>query len=320
MKPSDITHNAYLTTEAAVAATLALAHRDPAAVHILHEDAGMPPILVGPRAIHLESLERFNPTPHRPEIHVALHSARDLHAYTLAQTVRNSSEVAAVEAGAIDRDTPAIFADRDTMTLQAYMDYHHAGSPRWLNHTAKVQFKHSHQFKRWQEHNNKHLTQEQFALFIDEMLADFLTPSGAEMISFATCLSTHSDTEFKSSTRLATGESELIFTDKRNGDVSTAVVEEFTIGIPIWQGDEKTTAISAKLFHRIIDVRDSSGNLTGAKSLRFWFHLRHLERIIDVLFAEEVAYLRTAFEGIAPIYNGTPPAMPKALPLESEDD
>lgn len=57
------------------------------------------------------------------------------------------------------------------------------------------------------------------------------------------------------------------------------------------------------------------GNSTGTKSLRFWFALRHLDEIIDKLFEEEVTFLRTAFENIAPIYSGTAPTAPEPLSL-----
>lgn len=302
MKPSDLLHNSTLQTEAAVIAALALAHRNPADVRFESATNERPALLLAPPDMHIRSLERFCATPRRPEIHISLDSAKDLHAYVIAQTVRDADP---------HSDNPIIFASRDKQLIKAYLDYHHAEEPRWLNHTAEVQYRQSHQFKKWNENNNKHLTQEQFALFIDEMLADFSSPTGAEMLSFATCLSTHSEQTFKASTRLATGETELVFTDARKGDISTTVIDEFEIGIPIWQNGVKV-AITAKLFHRVTDVRDSTGNLTGAKTLKFWYHLRHLERIIDTLFAEEIAFLNTAFNGIAPIYSGTPPETPEA--------
>ena len=165
MKPNEIIHNSELKTESAVAAALALAHRDPSQARITEErDDYLPPFLIAPQDITLKTLEHFMPHPLRPEIHIALHTARDLHAYVIAQTVR----VAAPHS-----DNPVIFASRDKQLIKAYLDYHHADKPRWLNHTAEVQYRQSHQFKRWNENNNKHLTQEQFALFIDEIRGSY---------------------------------------------------------------------------------------------------------------------------------------------------
>jgi uncharacterized protein YfdQ (DUF2303 family) len=311
MKSTDILHNANLQTEAAVTAALALAHRDPESTRVI-DNPHLPPVLIAQDQLNIVSLERFAPRPLRPEIHIALHTARDLHSYVIAQTVRNSTDNGIL---APNPDQPVIFADRDTMTIKAFLDYHHAGSDaRWLNHTAKVAFKNSHQFDRWKKVNGQQMTQEQFALFLDEVINDITAPSGAEVLSFAENLEATSTQVFKAAVKLASGETNYTFTDARDGDISTAIIDRFTIGIPIWQGGEKV-AIEARLFHRIVDNKDKDGNANGTKSLRFWFTLRHLDEIIDALFAEEVAFLRTAFENVAPIYSGTPPTKPETLPL-----
>lgn len=313
MNPSSFLQNKDLTTEAAVAAALALGYRDAEAARVI-TPSGMPSIFIGPRGIHVENLERFAATPHRPAIAVALDTARDLHAYVIAQTGKPKPQA---EASTGNNLNPVIFADREDMSLTAFLDYHHIGEPRWLDHTATVEFKDSHQFAKWKAANNKKMSQEAFALFIDEVINDFVKPSGAEMLSFATCIDAQSETTFKNAVTLATGETQLIWTDNRKGDVSTKIVEEFEIGIPIWQNGQPVK-ITAKLFHRIEDVRDSSGNLTGQKTLKFWFTLRHLDNILDALFAEEVAFLRTAFDAIAPIYAGKAPEAPKPHHISSE--
>lgn len=311
MNANDILLNSQLQTEAAVTASLALALRDPESTLIIN-NPHLPPTLVAQNQLNIVSLERFAPRPLRPEIHIALHTARDLHAYVIAQTVRNSTDNTPT---ITNPDQPVIFADRDTMTIKAFLDYHHAGNDaRWLNHTAKVAFKNSHQFDRWKKVNGQQMTQEQFALFLDEVINDITAPSGAEVLSFAENLEATSTQVFKAAVKLASGETNYTFTDARDGDISTAIIDRFTIGIPIWQGGEKV-AIEARLFHRIVDNKDKDGNANGTKSLRFWFTLRHLDEIIDALFAEEVAFLRTAFENVAPIYSGTPPTKPETLPL-----
>jgi uncharacterized protein YfdQ (DUF2303 family) len=322
MKAHDILHNATLQTEAAVTAGLALALRDPESTRVI-DNPHLPPVLVAQDQLTIVSLERFAPRPLRPEIHIALHTARDLHAYVIAQTVRPPSvtnlETSKLATGIRQLgdmpDQPVIFADRDTMTIKAFLDYHHAGNDaRWLNHTAKVAFKNSHQFERWKKVNGQQMTQEQFALFLDEVINDITAPSGAEVLSFAENLEATSTQVFKAAVKLASGETNYTFTDARDGDISTAIIDRFTIGIPIWQGGEKV-AIEARLFHRIVDNKDKDGAPNGTKSLRFWFTLRHLDEIIDTLFAEEVAFLRDAFENIAPIYSGTPPTKPETIPL-----
>jgi len=324
MKPTDILKPEN-QTEASVIAALALAMRDCDQARVLHTD-GLPPLLIAPTDITLKSLERFQSSPHSPATHIALHTARDLHAYVIAQTRRVGAGPTSLPEPAKElsfddlnqllsgQHHPVIFADRDKMLIKAFMDYHHANQPRWLNHTAALAFKNSHQFTRWKQVNGQQMTQEAFALFLDEVINDFQDPSGAEVLSFAENLEATSTQVFKAAVKLASGETNYTFTDSRDGDVSTKIIDRFTIGIPVWQGGEKV-AIEARLFHRIVDNKDKDGNATGTKSLRFWFTLRHLDEIIDRLFADEVDFLRTAFEHIAPIYAGTPPDEPKPLSI-----
>lgn len=286
---------------AAIVATLALDQRDPSKVRFEPASADRPALIMHQPDVKIRSLEHLAETPHRPIVEVALDSAKDLHAYINEHTD-------------IQDHHPVLFASRDKQSITAFLDYHTKDGPRWLNHTAQVQYRHSHQFKRWMEMNNKPMSQDAFSLFIDEMLLDFKEPPGADMMTFATHLEAYSDQAFKSSTKLATGETELVFTDSRRGDISTKVIEEFSIGVPIWMSG-KPVLITAKLFHRLVDNKDSAGNPTGTKSLRFWYVLRHIERIIDTLFAEEIEFLRTAFNGIATIYNGTAPQKPQPLSL-----
>lgn len=301
MNPSTLINDTENRDAAAIVAALALDQRDPSKVRFEPGTLDRPALIMFQPDVEIKSLEHLAESPHRPSIEVALDSAKDLHAYINEHTDTQDHH-------------PVIFASRENQSITAFLDYHTKDGPRWLNHTSKVQYRQSHQFKRWMELNNKQMKQEDFALFIDEMLQDFNTPTGAEMMSFATTLEAYSDQTFKSSTKLATGETELVFTDSRKGDMSTKIIEEFTIGIPIWMGGEPVK-ITAKLFHRLVDNKDGAGNPTGGKSLRFWYTLRHIERIIDVLFAAEVEFLRTAFNGIATIYNGTAPQKPQALSL-----
>lgn len=303
---------------AAVAAQLALQIQDPAKVRIEPPTENKPALLIRQPNVEVCSLEGFQPRPHRPEIRVSLDSARHLHAYVVAQAVLPpvGDNVGGVCTSPVDYDSPAIFACRDTQSIMAFIDYHHPASPRWLSHSASVKYQHSHQFQAWMAKNNKPFTQEEFVLFIDEMLQDFRNPNGAAMLSFASALDASTDQTFKSSVVTATGETSLIFTDKRKGDVETKLIDSFEIAIPIWQGSEVPVLITGKLFHRLVDVKDGAGNLTGTKALRFWYTLRNIERIIDKLFQEEVAFLQTAFQGIAPVYAGTAPTVPTTRSIQ----
>ncbi len=300
-------------SSAAIAASLALEMSNPENVRTLTAVPDHPALLISQPGLNLQSLERFSPSPHRTIAAVSLDTAKDLHAYVLAQTQLRPVGSAGTNEPAYHQ--PAIFASRKNQQLIAYLDYHHANSARWLDHTASVKYTYSTQFQKWLELNNKPMSQEAFALFIDEQLPDFKSPDGATMLSFASALEINSDQKFKSVSTLSSGVQQLVFTDDRKGDVSTPLVEKFEIAVPIWQGSQPVL-IEARLFHRLVDLKDSGGQPTGAKGLKFWYALRQVDRIIDQLFAEEVDFLRTAFNGIAPVYAGLPPSAPTPLPLK----
>lgn len=300
------------TAESAIAAKLAYKLGSQHIPQQVETSAG--PVLIIPTGLRALSLETHLAAPRRANAHIALYTASDLAAYVKAQTVKPINEVTEKLATGIipipqPTHHPVVFCDRETTSIVAILDYHQPHEARWLDHTAKITFKPSHQFKRWKEANGKRMSQDAFARFLDEVAKDIADPSSSLVVSFAENLEIYATTVFKSAIKASSGETTFTFTDERKGDVSTPVIEEFTLGIPLWQNGE-TVAIRARLFHRVIT--DTS---TGAKSLNFWFELRHLEEIADKLFEEEVASLKADLAGIADIYMGTPPAKPTTTPL-----
>lgn len=264
-------------------------------------------IPTGHRAAHLDHLES---APRRFNAHLSLFSAGDLARYVAEQTcTAKDDEVQPEKAAGKPKHRPVIFCDRSKTSIVAYLDYHNEHQPRWLDHTARVTYQPSHQFTRWKEKNGKRMKQDEFALFLDEVKKDIADPAAALVVDFAEKMEFFSNVAFKSSIKATSGETTLVFSDEKKGDVGTPVIEEFTLAIPFWQAGEPI-AIRARLFHRAVDTKDSAGAPTGAKHIVFWFELRHLEEIADTLFAEEVASLRKDLDGIATIYLGTPPSAP----------
>lgn len=302
--------------ESAVAAKLAFEIGREHKPQELQTSAG--PVLLVPTGLRAQFLEHHLPCPRRANAHIALYTAGDLAAYVKSQTVttvnpvNNVAEKACTGIVPISQTThhPVIFCDRETTSIVAILDYHKPFGASWLDHTAKITFKPSHQFKRWKDANGKRMSQDAFARFLDEVAKDIVDPASSLVVSFAENLEIYATTVFKSAIKASSGETTFTFTDERKGDISTPVIEEFTLGIPLWQNGE-VVAIRARLFHRV--VADPN---TGAKSLNFWFELRQLEEIADKLFDEEVASLKKDLTGIADIYMGTPPAKPTTTPLD----
>lgn len=294
--------------ESAVAAKLAFEIGREHKPQELQTSAG--PVLLVPTGLRAQLLEHHLASPRRANAHITLYTAADLAAYVKAQTVTGIDEV-----NKEPTHHPVVFCDRETTSIVALLDYHKPFAASWLDHTAKITFKLSHQFKRWKEANGKRMSQDAFARFLDEVAKDIATPASSLVVSFAENLEIYATTVFKSAIKTGTGETTLTFTDERKGDISTPVIEEFTLGIPLWQNGE-TVAIRAKLFHRVV----TDGNDPSKRVLNFWFELRHLEEIADKLFEEEVASLKKDLAGIADLYMGTPPAKPTTNSLAAEID
>jgi len=319
MKPESTSPIALNASDAAVAAEAAYLLGQNHQVKEITTSSGAKVLIIptGHRAAHLDHLEA---APRRFNAHLSLFTAGDLARYVAEQTcTAKDDEVHPEQAAGKPKHRPVIFCDRSATSIIAYLDYHNEHQPRWLDHTARVSYKPSHQFARWSKKNGVRMKQDDFALFLDEVKGDIADPASALVVDFAENMEMLSNVEFKSSIKVSSGESKLTFNDQKRGDVSTPVIEEFTLAIPFWQASDPV-AVRARLFHRAVDTRDNAGTPTGAKHLVFWFELRQLEEIADTLFAEEVASLRKDLEGIATIYLGTPPSAPTAQNIEVDID
>ena len=295
MQPSTLENT---QTEAGIVAALATETAKP-----FIETAGRQPVMITRDDQRIISLELQLQSPLRIKgTNPRFYSLRDLQTYLVGQVGKNAN--------------PVVFADRKTLSFVAFLDYHHQGAAagditeenhRWLDHTACLQYEHSLQFKRWKEKDGVKFTQSAFAEFLEDNLADIVAPSGSEVLSFAATLEATSTEVFKSSVKLSTGETKFTFTNERTGDQDTKIIDQIIIGIPLWERGEKVQ-ISAKLMHRLEEVKD-----TTSKQVKFWFKLRQLDAIIDTLWAEDIGFLRTSLQGIAPVYEGIPPVKPTPL-------
>lgn len=282
-------------TEAGIVAALALGHTK----HELIIQNGVP-ILLTPGSsggIDRKSLELLLNAPHRPSIHVKLATSKDLHAYLVKQSTKIPDDSAT-------SDNVVVFADRDKLTFHAFLDYHHqAEDHRWLNHSASVTYKESHQFGIWKGSDGEKMSQEEFAEFLDENVLDITDPTGSDVVSFASCLEARRTEVFKSSKNLANGEVQFNWSNESSGDAVTKFPTDMKIGIPIWTNGEKIQ-IPVKLFFRV-----SEGQLL------FWYKLRQLEAIIDTLWNDDVKFIAESLSNIGSVYQGLPPSVPTPQPV-----
>lgn len=143
-----------------------------------------------------------------------------------------------------------LIADYDTLSVVAFLDYHagnngdglddpeHSFSPGPCRHIASLCLRESEEFKRWAEMEDALHDQMAFAEFLDENAADIADPDPADFIEIARELEATQGVNFKSSTRLQTGERSLVYETETHVRGEMKVPTTFTLEIPLFQGEE----------------------------------------------------------------------------------
>lgn len=245
------------------------------------------PMLLTPETIKATSLEKWMAHPLRTQANTKLATQQDFVAYLKKHCV-----------------SPAIFADRKALKFHAIMAYHN-DVPEWLDHQATLVHERSQQLSTWVAKANVYMSQEAFAEFLDENLNDIMTPTPASVLDFVECLQCTRKETFRSAIKQTTGETSFVWTKENQAQESASILEDFTLGIPVWHRGE-AIAIGARLYHRISEVE-------GKAKLTFKYRLEHLERIIDKLWDEQIAALRTELADICPVYEGNAPQPPQPI-------
>lgn len=149
--------------------------------------------------------------------------------------------------------------------------------PAWRDHLAHFSPEFSEEWRRWSGANKKHLSQTEFATFIEDNLKDIAAPegsglpSGGAMLEMALSFEATQDMRFKSAIRLQNGGVNLSFV--QDDDAQTiqkmSVFERFAIGIPVfWNGD--AYQVDARLRYRVRDGK-----------LVFWFELIRSDKVLE---------------------------------------
>jgi len=121
--------------------------------------------------------------------------------------------------------------------------------PRWAEHSAEFIVTYSDRWKTWDDRNKQNMNQRQFAEFVEDNTADFVAPSGGEMLDIARTLHAEQSSNFKSGIRLENGDVSLAYEKTtvgkagQRGDLEIPSV--FQIQVPILEGEPA----------RLVDIR-----------------------------------------------------------------
>ena len=135
-----------------------------------------------------------------------------------------------------------IFADLNGRKFEAVIDYHEAtGAAHWGKHRVTLACAPTEDWNAWSGSNGKHLSQVEFARFIEDHIPNIAMPAGNELLLMATTLEAKKNVQFRSSTRLANGEHQFRYEETITGTAgsqsgSIQIPNEFVLGLEPFQG------------------------------------------------------------------------------------
>lgn len=182
-------------------------------------------------------------------------------------------------------DMGYIYADPDTRKITAvFNDQRSTESPGWRDHRAEFKAEYTTEFAKWLGKNHNQFTQNEFAEFIEDNMADITEPAATAMLEMATTIQAKTDINFSSAKRLQNGQVQLAYTesiDARAGaNGAMEIPKEFALGLRIFKSGDGYK-LKARLKYRL-----NSGNI------KFWYELDRPERAVEDAFSGYVDTLR----------------------------
>jgi uncharacterized protein YfdQ (DUF2303 family) len=192
-------------------------------------------------------------------------------------------------------------------TLTTVIDYHEkdAGNPAFGQHRIHYAFPVTEEFRAWMDADNKPMTQEAFAAFIENRIAEigdaadedaqysalfqtgFATP--ADMMMLSRGLEVNVKSAVKAQHRLASGEAQIVFTEEH--DTKITVPGLFMVSVPAFL-DADPVRLPARLRYRV-----NNGSVMWFYQLYRWKELLRAAILLDLEKVFEETQL-PIFEGI----------------------
>lgn len=183
-----------------------------------------------------------------------------------------------------DVDSTYIYADIDSRMLVAVLNDHSIGDNAGRrDFRAIYQAEYSREFANWLAKNGKQMDQEEFAIFLEDNIADIAPPapdtnepSGDTLLAVALTLQAKTEVDFKSSKRLDNGAVQLTYNEETTAragvDSSLEIPREFAIGLRLFKHGEGFK-IRARLKYRL-----------GSGKLKFWYELDRPQNAVEAAF------------------------------------
>jgi uncharacterized protein YfdQ (DUF2303 family) len=189
-----------------------------------------------------------------------------------------------VDQGAIDECY--IYAHPDSRTLVAVLNdfgQGNGGLPGWRDFRVSYTAELSREFASWFKNDRKPMDQEEFAVFLEDNVADISDPSGETMLQVALTLQAKTEVAFSSHRRLDNGQVQLTYSetiDARAGAGDIMIPREFSLGLRLFKNGDGYK-VRARLKYRL-----------GGGKVKFWYELDRVENAIEDAFKAYVDQAR----------------------------
>ena len=227
-------------------------------------DEGTKPYLILKDNQKVEDLERLLPHPVRKRDTVSIDRADSFIAYVKAHQITGATAIYQSTTSAGDLQFKAIIDDHETGDK---------GQANWQQHKVLFTPKLSREWRIWNEVNERDVSQEQFALFIERNMPDIADPAGSTLLEIVRTLESKKNVNFKSGIRLDNGDFSIQYEETstaKAGEKGTLDIPQIiTLSIPVYDGGAPY-AIEARFRYRINEGR-----------LRMWYELVRIQDIRD---------------------------------------
>lgn len=180
----------------------------------------------------------------------------------------------------VEGATHLYYLQRPAPSFLAVFNDHSKNAPGWRDHTASYAPPLSSEWQAWLGQNGKRMSQYDFAVFIEEHVADVVSPTGAEMLTMARHFEAKRNVNFSSAIRVDNGAVQLTYDEKvtaTGGGQRGALVipEAFSLAVPVFENGS-AYPLMARLRYRIAD----------GGALAIWYDLIQPEKVMEAAVAK----------------------------------
>jgi uncharacterized protein YfdQ (DUF2303 family) len=182
--------------------------------------------------------------------------------------------------------TSEVWADTTTSTVTAVIDAHEGvdGEASHERHTITLSLIHTPEWDTWNQFDKVPQAQLAFANFIEENALDIVHPAASIMLELAQTFQSNTNVEFESGTRLATGETQLVFKEtalSRAGQTGQIdIPEKITLALQPYVGGT-TYGVEARFRYAI-----------GGGAVKFTYLLDRPHKVLEEAFDDIVSQIR----------------------------